>query len=272
MALHCSVMFALCLLCHFNLQKLRPPDSSQLGTYYLRIALGGWLGTALLALGAPLALGPLALPHADYIVAAAVVLAAYLLRDKRPLRAWLVGAALLLAAVAGLTALRRDRVYAVRSFYGLLQVTDEGDLRVLHHGDTVHGIQRKSGDRSEPLVYYHHDSPIGRLFAKGLAGSNVAVIGLGAGSLASYGKEGDRFVFYELDPKVVKIAREYFDFVSHSAAKVNIIEGDARLTFTGAPDGGYSLVVVDAFSSDFVPTHLITREAMQLYFSKLRPS
>ncbi len=271
LVLHCAVLGVGCLICHASFARQRPSEASQLGAYYLCFAVGGWAGTALLTLVLPFAPRALAVPYLDYPIAGAVVLAALFLRDKRSPRAYAIAATAFLLIPGGLTlAVNRARVYGSRTFYGLYQVTDEAGFRWLRHGNTLHGMERLSTP-GEPLSYYHRGSPIGRIFERGLAGAHVAVVGLGAGTLAAYGKPGDAFDFYELDAEVAHIANAFYTFLPNAKAAVRVVEGDARLTLGGAPDGAYSLLVVDAFSSDFVPTHLLTREAMELYASKLAP-
>ena len=168
-------------------------------------------------------------------------------------------------------------LYADRSFFGVSRVTTDASKKfhLLFHGSTLHGMQSLDARRGrEPLTYYSRTGPIGDVFAA-LEGSSrlqrVAIVGLGAGSLASYGKPGQELTFYEIDPTVERIARrsQYFTFLRDSPAKVGVVLGDARLSLVHAPDRGYGLIILDAFSSDTVPVHLLTREAIRLYFSKL---
>ncbi len=284
--LHSAVLFAGCLLCHWNLARARPEAPELLGSYYLRVALGGSVGTALVALAVPVLFGWLALPYLDYVVAGGLLVAALVLRDRARLASFLsmrrqspltwlgllgVGAVLVALAVSGVAAVKQRR-YGFRTFYGLYQVKDEQGLRWFHHGNTVHGLESTAPSaQGVPLAYFHHGSPIGRLLDAGLAGPRVAVVGLGAGSLAAYSRPGEAWDFYELDPEVERIARQQFTFLSRARGQVKVVLGDARLSLPEAPDGGYSLLVVDAFSSDFVPTHLITREAVELYLGKCAP-
>ena len=150
-------------------------------------------------------------------------------------------------------------------------------LHKLFHGTTVHGIQiQTDGLREKATAYYHSTSTIGQIFEYRSSHRDptpVAVVGLGAGTLASYGEPGGRITFYEIDPEVVRIASnpEFFTYIRDSKAQVDFVPGDARLTLADVPDSTYGLIVLDAFSSDAVPVHLLTREAMQLYFRKLRP-
>src|SRR5262249_30741221 len=145
----------------------------------------------------------------------------------------------------------------------------EGDMRQLVHGNTIHGVQNPSRP-NEPLSYYFRDGPIGQVFSTfsgNEAKPEVAIVGLGAGSLAPYGQPGQHFTFYEIDPSVVRLARDrsLFTYLPDCKAGLNIVLGDARLTLREAPDDHFGILVIDAFSSDSIPLHLLTREALQLY-------
>jgi len=124
----------------------------------------------------------------------------------------------------------------------------------------------------EPLSYYHRTGPIGQVFEE-FSGPNakkdIGVIGLGTGTLASYGEAGQYFLFFDIDPAVVEIAQKYFSYVMNCRAKWDIIPGDARLRMKLAEDKQFQLIIVDAFNSDAIPVHLLTREAIELYFQKL---
>jgi len=174
----------------------------------------------------------------------------------------------------------------LRSFFGVHKIydTNDGQYRVLTHGTTIHGAQQltdQNGDeikgRPKPLTYYHEKSPMAQAIRsirdrKG-APVKVAAIGLGSGSLACHVVPGDEWKFFEIDPLVVKFARDEprFTFIRDCAPNVPIVVGDARLTLAHEPDGQYDIIIVDAYSSDAIPIHLATREAMALYVSKLAP-
>jgi hypothetical protein len=168
-------------------------------------------------------------------------------------------------------------IHGERSFFGVLKVMAEpdGDYHLFYHGITLHGAQSTDPARQrEPLTYFHPQGPIGQVFeAFYEVGTprEVAILGLGTGSLACYAKTGQRWTFYEIDPAVARIARDtrYFTYLRDCPAKFEIILGDARLSLTSAPTHQYGLIVFDAFSSDAVPTHLINREAIKLYLNKL---
>jgi hypothetical protein len=174
----------------------------------------------------------------------------------------------------------------VRSFFGVHKISEtaDGRFRLLTHGTTMHGAQRIRDDdgqpvegRPEPLLYYYDRSPIAQAIdaARGRVGGPIryAVIGLGSGSLACRAAPEDTVHYYEIDAKIIGIARDpaRFTFLSECGQNVEIKFGDARLTLAEAPDAAYDLIIVDAFSSDAIPMHLLTREAMAVYLGKLAP-
>jgi spermidine synthase len=197
--------------------------------------------------------------------------------------AGLIAASLMFVVLFGADAGRRD---FVRSFYGVHKVmeSDGGQFRILKHGTIEHGAQRIRDvngrpltGRPTPLTYYHDLSPMvqGLNAAREKRGGpiDVAVVGLGTGTLACQMKPGDQLTYYEIDPSVVRIAKDTkrFTFLSECAPDAKIVIGDARLTLADARDGQYDILIVDAFSSDAIPTHLLTREAMAIYKDKIRP-
>jgi len=197
----------------------------------------------------------------------------------RPVRFTLVLASVL--AATGLAPGPRGRlVYIARSFFGVLRVTYDAERNVhrLFHGSTLHGQQSLDPLlRRKPLTYFTRSGPIGQLFEAieprlTQPGTRVAITGLGAGTLAAYARPGQRWTFYEIDPLAERVARDrrFFTYLEDCQAdSVDIILGDARLRLRDAPDRAYQLIILDAFSSDSVPVHLISREAIALYRSKL---
>jgi hypothetical protein len=167
-------------------------------------------------------------------------------------------------------------VYSGRNFFGVKKVVQQGDdYRWLVHGTTYHGGQSLHPDRQrEPLAYYHADGPVGDVF-RALSQSdrvhNIAIVGLGTGAMASYAVPGQKWTYYEIDPSIAQIAQNdrLFSFLSRSQAPVNVVLGDARLKLQQEPDKKFDLIVIDAFGSDAIPVHLITREAVELYERKL---
>ena len=168
-------------------------------------------------------------------------------------------------------------LFVGRSFFGMHKVIEgpDGTYRLLQHGSTVHGRQQLSGESDcQPTSYYVPASPIGQLFgARTDKIDAVGIIGLGSGGLACYAQPGERWTFYEIDPLVDAIARNtaYFTQLKNSKGEVDVVLGDGRITLQDAPLAAYDMLILDAFSSDAIPLHLLTREALHLYLSRLAP-
>ena len=168
-------------------------------------------------------------------------------------------------------------LHAERSFFGVYRIMldPEEKYHLLLHGSTNHGTQSLDPAwRREPLTYYYRTGPIGQVFAAftgAAAKSSVAVVGLGTGSLACYGEPGQQWTFYEIDPTVERIARDprYFTYLRDCSPTIQVVLDDARLSLRQAPDQSYGLIILDAFSSDAIPIHLLTKEAVALYLTKL---
>jgi hypothetical protein len=196
---------------------------------------------------------------------------------ERPVRFGLGLCAVMLtgAFYAGYT----DRtLHEVRNFFGTTRVSTDSTQRIvsLYSGNTIHGRQfTDQSRRCEPLSYHHENGPLGQVMAvfnAAPANARVAVIGLGVGAMASYSQPAQEWTFYEINPDVINIARnsKYFTYLQNCATgSLNVVEGDARLNLQNAPTGHYGLIVLDAFSSDAIPVHLITQQAFDLYLSKL---
>lgn len=183
------------------------------------------------------------------------------------------GLAIAAVGVAGyLLVGNRATLFSDRSFFGIYRVArGVGPVHLLYHGTTIHGAQfLDSARRLTPVTYYHPDGPVGdvfRLLQSRPGRQNVGAVGLGTGSILCYSRPGETWTFFEIDPEVAKIARNnrFFSFLSDCAVKPRIVFGDARLTLAREPAGAYSVLVVDAFSSDAIPVHMLTREALALY-------
>ncbi|WAR46390.1 fused MFS/spermidine synthase [Methylomonas rapida] len=224
----------------------------------------------------------------DYldIIGGALILLAGLTYSARqnPLGLGLLTGVILIFTI-GLHGLASSTLYQERTFFGVLSVRDTvmadenqkpEKVRELYHGTTKHGAERLTpANITTPLTYYSRPGPIGQLFSEFDAESQnwrIGAVGLGAGALACYHKDGQDWRFYEIDPLVVKIAQDpqWFQYLERCNKSAAMIVGDARLSLTQEADTSFDLLIMDAFSSDAVPTHLLTREAMQLYFSKLK--
>jgi hypothetical protein len=216
------------------------------------------------------------LPEMGRMVALTIALGLCALLVTRPLRFGLaMGAVIIGATIASADS---EVLYSDRTFFGVQQVLGDDAARFhrLMHGTTLHGIQSTDeAKKLEPLSYYHRDTPVGQVLTRlPVAESpNIGAIGLGTGSLACYGRPGQNWTFYEIDPAMEKIARdpELFTFLEDCPGEHEVVLGDARLSLQDVPDGHFGVLVVDAFNSDSIPVHLITREAIQLYMNKLTP-
>lgn len=219
-------------------------------------------------------------PRLQMWIAALLLALVALGLGRRPL--WLalcVGASLLIRALFVIQG-EPTTLLAHRSFYGrytVRELPDGGGYHALYHGSTLHGAQSLvPGRRREPITYYVRGGPLGRMFAARAAEAGrrrVAVVGLGTGTLAAYSNAGEEWTFYEIDPGILSIARnpKYFSYLHDSPARLNVVLGDARLSLARAPARRYDIIVVDAFNSDAIPVHLLTRQALGVYLDKLAP-
>jgi len=196
--------------------------------------------------------------------------------SERPIRFGLGIAGVILASFLWASG-HNQVLYAERNFFGYMEVVfdPDGGYHLLNHGTTIHGAQSLNpAHRLQPLTYYHPAGPIGQVFAvfaQKPAINRVAAIGLGTGTLACYAQPGQRWTFYEIDPTVARIAHDprYFTFLRDCPAKVEVILGDGRLSLARAADHHFDLIVLDVFSSDAIPVHFLTQEALKLYLAKL---
>lgn len=287
-ALFAIAFFLACMVCHGELARLKP-HPAHLTVFYFMISLGGALGGVFVALIAPAAFNayyefPIA------IVFCVLVVLATLYVDKesvfrRELLGWpSIGVVTLASLITGVNArIVRDMVtgnmVVVRNFYGEMSVRQYGDLyewdsyRTLVHGAINHGEQyTHPGRRREPAAYYCKDAGIALAVNARPVGvpQKIAVIGLGTGTLAAYARPGDLYRFYEINPLVENIANEYFTYLKDTEAVTEIVLGDARLSLEREAPQGYDVIAVDAFSSDSIPVHLLTIEAMRLYKKHLK--
>jgi hypothetical protein len=306
--LYCAGLFIACMFCHGELACLKP-DPAYLTTFYLMCSLGGALGAVFVALIAPHIFHGYYELHVAMAFCAVLVLIVNHRDPESPFYkarwqpAWLVLVGLVLIICASLAVTIREqsagtRVMA-RNFYGVLRVFDEATTansadanannsetaatqstpddtryRVLMNGTINHGLQFQSPERrDEPTAYYGRDSGIGiALKSVGERGPlHIGVIGLGAGTIAAYARQGDRYTFYEMNSLVVQVTRQNFTFMQDSHAQIDIVMGDARLSLEHEAPQGFDLLAVDAFSGDSIPVHLLTREAFELYFRHLKP-
>jgi len=283
-------LFVCCMFCHGELAARRPA-ARFLTSYYLRVALGGALGAVFVSLLAPLLFRGFDEIYVG-LAACGSFAAAFLYgslpratrgeRLRNPTLVAMLGVVALIATMLGLRVLTRTQpgLRERRSFFGVLRVQDllapdgRGKMRYLTHGGTRHGQQYGDPERrSEPTTYYGRTSGIGRLLddPDHDMPRRIGVVGLGAGVLAAYGRAGDRFRFYEINPQMIDVAQREFSFLRDSGAQIEIAAGDARLLLEREEDSRFDVLVLDAFSSDAIPVHLLTAEAFDLYERHLAP-
>jgi SAM-dependent methyltransferase len=301
--IYAGVVFACCMVCHGEL-ALRKPDARYLTSFYLMVATGGALGGLLATLVAPLLFVgtwefPIALIGTRVLLGVSTGWRAGGARrgSLRPLILTTGLGAAVIYLSAGLGDRRGDLIEATRNFYGALRVYDQ-DVgtqespvsRSLFHGGIVHGSQFVRSDlRALPTTYYGLTSGVGVTIAMyprrsddearggepGARGVRIGVVGLGAGTIAAHGTPEDHFRFYEIDPDVIRIADEHFFFLAESRSTTETVIGDARTSLERElAEGGsqqFDILAIDAFSGDAIPIHLLTREAVELYWRHLRP-
>jgi len=270
-------LFLGCLFCHGELYRLRP-EPRQLTKFYLIVSAGGALGGLFVAVAAPLAFdGYYELGIGMTVLALLAAMRFAQLGRFQSLAS--LGVLMGVAACAAYDAFsyHRDVRVSERGFYGVLRVKEygspgeQGHLRRLVHGTIMHGEQYLERRRFI-TTYYQETSGIGvAIKSRQERGPiRVGVIGLGTGTIAAYGRPGDVYRFYDIDPRVVQLARQEFSFLADSPAKVEVALGDARLTLEREPPQNFDVLAVDAFSSDAIPVHLITREALGVYLRHMK--
>jgi hypothetical protein len=292
MTLYFAMLLFVCMTCHGELVRLKP-HPRHLTEFYLLIAAGGALGGAAVSLIAPLVFTTFLEWEIGLLVCFALAIVV-LGRATLPRWVWPLPALALLVYgvfVFWSTVSARfddDEVIArSRSFYGVVSVEEwgrddpAGHEFVLFHGGIKHGRQfADEKKRRIPTTYYTHNSGVGRALDYCNAASNgrplrVGAVGLGVGTLAAYARPGDDYRFYEINPDILRLAEDYFYFLSDCRGKCDVVMGDARLTLERElRDEGsrkYDVLVLDAFSGDFVPAHLLTTEAFKLYGQHMAP-
>jgi hypothetical protein len=285
-------LFICCMVCHGELVRLKPHPRHLTG-FYVIVSIGGAVGGLFVGLLAPNVF------HAYYEfpiglgICAMVATVVYARALWRAPRLWMqTGIAILVVLLAGYFYFLRQIMFEMvdgymvvaRNFYGQLRVADEGDPRIdddaarrLVHGVINHGQQMLREEyRRRPVTYFCPESGIGRGM-KALEGHprRIGILGLGCGTLAAYGRRGDTLRIYEINPLVLEIANRDFTYLRDTPAKVEVAMGDGRLVLESEstePSQLFDILVMDAFSGDSVPVHLITREAFAIYFKHLKPT
>ncbi|MCE9647867.1 MAG: fused MFS/spermidine synthase [Chloroflexi bacterium] len=283
-AVYNLLLFLACMICHGELYRLRP-HADHLTGFYLMVSLGGAAGGLFVNLVAPVIFTGYWEFYLGWLLVIVLLVVMLLPRwstntifhSKTMLVAFLVSIVILAYGLGNY----QNALYVKRNFYGVIRVREfqENDLAMIH-GMTIHGIQFLD-DRKLPTTYFVKESGVGILLLNHpLRGNNmkVGVLGLGVGTLAAYAQPGDSYRFYEINPVVVDLAQGqggYFTFLKDSQAQVAIVEGDARISLERELAAGqaqhFDVLVLDTFSSDSIPVHLVTREAFALYLQHLAP-
>ena len=303
MSLYCLLLFAVCMVCTGELERLKPtPKAATL--FYLSIAFGSVLGSAFVVLVAPIVFHGFYEFYLAVLGTGAVILAVALAADPeqprisprfpavKVLGRVTVAATALASLVTTVAVVRAEvvqqsrDVVQLRNFFGAKRVYDKDGIRYLQHGAIAHGAQYLAERvRMEPLLYYNRHSGVGMLLScyRRLSGRSehqplrLGMIGLGAGDLAAYARDGDYLRFYEIDPQVVQLSTgslPTFTYLRNGRGRVEIITGDARVSMEAERSRGelerFDVLVVDAFQGDAPPVHLLTSEAIELYLQHLR--
>ena len=280
-------LFVGCMVCHGEVYRLKPAPSF-LTSFYLMIAAGGAAGGVFVGVMSPLLFRSYAeLNWGFWLLAALVLVISF--RAKTGLtwrtRWWPLWPVMLAGVLAlGATLLHQSQraaqntVSMSRNFYGVLRVIEAATNTPFHvyklnHGGITHGLQFTEPSLADiPTTYFNPPSGVGVVMNQFPRQTNrcVGLVGLGAGTLAAYGRAGDTFRFYEINPEVEWLAETRFTFLKDSAAHIEVIPGDARLSLEREPSQQFDVLVLDAFSSDSIPMHLLTREAFEIYFRHLK--
>src|SRR5579871_4062540 len=304
-SLYCGTLFVACMVCHGELSRMKP-DPRFLTAYYVAIAAGGALGGLFVSLIAPAVFTDLYELPIGMVATLAVAAQALAYETRRTaavgalalaggpsvglpsVRRRVAGLPFVCALFAGVLAVALWKIYAMRSqdaivsarnFYAALHIEEDGEgeerYRLLTHGTITHGKQFLQADRRDwPTSYYGEDSGVGLAIAERRSAGGaltIGMIGLGAGTLVSYGRAGDTVHIYEINPLVRRIAERYFTYLTDSRAKLVFSMGDARLSLENEPPQRFDVLAVDAFSSDAIPVHLLTLEAFATYFRHMKP-
>lgn len=279
-AASCTCLFAICIYFLGNLERAKPAPE-KLTSFYLYLSLGGCLGSIAVGVIAPLVFKTNFELYIVIIASFYLILLPYFSQKRKSLKFFFQVMAALLLVLSFINeeiSHHHHITYKTRSFYGTYSLRELPAIpgkqiaaRILSHGTTIHGGQaRDENNRLIPITYFHQGTGVGQAFSRLTGLRNIGVVGLGTGVVSLYGKAGQAFDFFEIDPMVGEIAQERFDNLRASPAHIRYLFGDARLEMHKIPDDSYDMLVLDAFTSGAIPTHLLTDEAMAEYCRVLR--
>jgi len=277
----CTCLFGVCMFFHGNLERNKPA-TKDLTAFYLYLSMGGCLGGILVGIIAPLVLKS---NFEMYLVLIASLYAVLIPHLKEHNQVVMQGVRIIVIGLIGLTYFNEEIArhsfvtYKTRSFYGTYVIRDFPAIpakhvagRILSHGTTTHGGQaRDARQRLYPISYYHSNSGVGLALKRLRDLKKIGAVGLGTGVVALYGRTGQEFDFFEIDQRVVDMAQERFENLKASRARIRNFVGDARLELRKQPDHYYDMLILDAFTSGSIPTHLITQDAMAEFLRVLKP-
>ncbi len=279
-AIYNLLLFLACMICHGELYRLRP-HADYLTSFYLMVSLGGAAGGIFVNLVAPFIFTGYWEFYLAWLLTAILLVVMLLPRFSGQVN--LQARAMSLSFLIGVLLLSlglnqyENELFVERNFYGVIRVRErDGKENSMIHGMTVHGVQYLD-DRTHPTTYYVEDSGVGLLLLnhpKRGQNMRVGVLGLGAGTLATYAQDGDVYRYYEINPVVVRLAEGeggYFTFLNDSKADTTVVLGDARISLEQEQPQNFDVLVLDTFSSDSIPVHLVTKEAFALYLKHLKP-
>ena len=266
-----AALWVWCMYLHGELAR-RKPEPRHLTSFYMMMSLGGALGAAAAALGAPYLLrGAYELPMALALCGMATLMLEYRHAWWSDIAWAAVAVGTLVSGSAVRSSSESGALAVVRNFYGGLRVMETADRRIMVHGAVSHGVQlRNDPDGRRATAYYAPGSGIAEAIARTRrTGQRVGVVGLGVGTLAAYAQPGDVYRFYELNPAVERLARQYFRFLSAPGASVTVQLGDGRLLLERESPQAFDVLAIDAFAGDSIPVHLLSQEAFAVYFRHL---
>ena len=271
-------LFIACTIINRYLYLIRPPTDTTKFNFYLN--LGGLLGTILGALLIPVIGRTIAVQHLEMVSSVLLFAVFFLLRDSQKLRNHfrsrtvlkisLLSVIIFIGTYYFIKTKPSQGVY-IRTLYNVMRIQDEGGVRSLVNGGVTHGKQFLDETRKKmPTLYYHPRAPFANIMNVMPHGKrNVAIIGLGIGAMAYYSRPEDQWTFFEIDGDMELIARNYFSYLSDSKANLQVVIGDGRIKLKERPQL-FDLLVIDAFSGDAVPAHLLTEESIGIYLQKLK--
>jgi protein-L-isoaspartate O-methyltransferase len=285
--IYCAMLFFCCMVCHGELFRLRPAPEHLTG-FYLVVAAGGAAGGIFVGVIAPVIFNT----YVELYVGLLGCVLFVLLADKSQtlrmgLRQWVWAALLIATAVTAslLSGKRSDKdhlaILNTRNFFGVLTIWEDDRDKpdehkyIMQHGTTFHGLQFfNKAKRLKPTAYYNEKSGVGLVMEnlKIEGGRRIGAIGLGVGTIATYGKKEDYFRFYEINPEVERLAKRYFSYLKDCKSPVDIIIGDGRLSLESEQPQEFDILVLDAFAGDAVPVHLLTKEAFEIYLKHIKPN